>query len=72
MPLRRDVIREPDLVLALRRRNQMADPLILITPGQQLPPEFFIHTVIPPERALYRKGTGGRTVTWTPNAPGAA
>jgi|HubBroStandDraft_3_1064219.scaffolds.fasta_scaffold71532_3 hypothetical protein len=39
----------------------MADPLILISPGQQLPPEFFIHTAIPAERAPQRKGAKARS-----------
>lgn len=32
---------EPDRVLSLGRGHQCADPLILITPGQQPPPQFF-------------------------------
>lgn len=32
--------------------DQMPDPLILIAPGQQLAPEFFVHAAIPPRRAL--------------------
>ncbi len=37
------------LGLPLRRRNQLAGPLILITPGQQFPPEFLIHAAISPD-----------------------
>lgn len=34
LPLRRDLVRKPGHVLSLRRKHQLADPLIL-TPGQQ-------------------------------------
>jgi hypothetical protein len=33
----------------------MTDPLILITPGQQFLPEFFIHIAIPPRCDVQRK-----------------
>jgi hypothetical protein len=48
LPLRRVLLGKPSHVLPLRRGHQLADPLILITPGQQFPPEFFIHPAIPP------------------------
>jgi hypothetical protein len=37
---------------ARQRGHQIADPLIFITPGQQVPPQLFIHAAIPPRRAL--------------------
>ena len=45
-PLCRHLLRQPDRVLPLGRGHQCADPLILITAGPQLPPQFVIHTVI--------------------------
>ena len=45
LPLCRYLARQPDLVLSLGWGYQCADPLVLITPGQQLPPQFFIHAV---------------------------
>ena len=47
LPFGRYLVREPGRVLSLRRGHQSADPLILITPDQQLPPQFFIHAAIP-------------------------
>jgi hypothetical protein len=49
----------------------MADPLILLTAGQQLPPQIFIHPAIPPQWARLRKATR-RHDHATSNAPGAA
>jgi hypothetical protein len=43
---------------ARQRGHQIANPLIFVTPGQQVPPQLFIHAAIPPRRALERK-TGG-------------
>jgi hypothetical protein len=34
------------------KRHQIADPLIFITPGQQVPPQLVIHAAFPPRRAL--------------------
>lgn len=51
LPLCRYLVRQPDRVLSLGRGYQCADPLILITAGQQLPPQFFIHAVISRRRA---------------------
>lgn len=48
LPLRRHLVREPGHVLSLRWGHQVADPLILITPGHQFAPQFFIHAAIPP------------------------
>jgi hypothetical protein len=45
-------------MLARLRGHQIADPLIFITPGQQLAPQFFIHAAIPPRRAPQRKTMG--------------
>ena len=42
-------------MLSWARRDQTAHTLILITPGQQLVPEFFVHAVIPPRHALRKK-----------------
>ena len=42
---------------ARQRGHQIANPLIFVTPGQQVPPQL-IHAAIPPRRALERK-TGG-------------
>jgi hypothetical protein len=47
-------------MLAFRRRHLVPHPLILRGPGQQFPPEFFVHPAIPPhphgavDRALRR------------------
>jgi hypothetical protein len=54
LSLRCQLVREPDHIPARLRRHQMADPLIFITPGQQLPPQLVIHAAIPPRRALER------------------
>jgi hypothetical protein len=51
LPLRCQIVREPDHIPTRLRRHQIADPLIFITPGQQLPPQLFIHAAIPPRRA---------------------
>jgi hypothetical protein len=63
LPLRGDIVREPCRVLPLRDGHKMADPLILIPPGKQLPPEFFIHATIPPRRAAHSEGDRGKIVT---------
>jgi hypothetical protein len=52
LPLRCDLLREPDHVPARQRGHQIADPLIFFAPDQQLPPQLFIHAAIPPRRAL--------------------
>jgi hypothetical protein len=59
LPLRGQLVREPDHVPAWLRGHQMADPLIFVTPGQQLPPQLVIHAAIPPRRALQRKTVRG-------------
>jgi hypothetical protein len=46
LPLCRYLVRQPDRLLPQGRGHQRADPLILITAGPQLPPQFIIHTVI--------------------------
>jgi hypothetical protein len=43
LPFRRDLGRKCRQVLPWRRGNKPADPLILRTPGEQFPPELFIH-----------------------------
>jgi hypothetical protein len=58
LPLRCQLLREPDHMPTRQRGHQIADPLIFITPGQKLPPQLFIHAAIPPRRAPQRK-TGG-------------
>jgi hypothetical protein len=52
LPLRCQLLREPDHMPARQRGHQIADPLIFITPGQQVPPQLFIHPAISPRRAL--------------------
>jgi hypothetical protein len=37
------LVREPSRVLSLARRDQVADPLILVTPSQQFLPQFYVH-----------------------------
>ena len=46
LPLCRYLVTKPDRVLSPGWGHQAADPLIFITPGQQFPPQFFIHAVI--------------------------
>jgi hypothetical protein len=46
LPLRRQLVREPERVLPRGRGHRGADPLILITSGQQFLPQFFIHAAI--------------------------
>jgi hypothetical protein len=58
LPLRGQLVREPDPITARLRGHQIADPLIFITPGQQLPPQLVIHAAIPPRRARQRKTAG--------------
>jgi len=70
LPLRRHLVREPGHVLPLRRGCQVADPLILITPGQQLAPQFFIHAAIPSLPCPLRK-TREADHPVTPDAAGA-
>lgn len=56
----------------LRWGLQVADSLVLITPGQQFPAEFFIHAAISPDLALQKKLTGGKIIKLALNAPSAA
>jgi hypothetical protein len=58
LPLRCQLFREPDHIPVRLRGHQIADPLIFITPGQQLLPQLFIHAAIPPRCALWRKTVG--------------
>lgn len=51
LPFCRYLVGKPDRVLSLGWGNQCADPLILITPDEQLAPQFLIHAVISPRRA---------------------
>jgi hypothetical protein len=50
LPLPGQVVRKPARIWIAPRRGQVANPLILRTPVQQLPPEFFIHQAIAPEQ----------------------
>jgi hypothetical protein len=71
LPLRRHLVGEHGPVLSLRRGHQVADPLILITPGQQLAPQSFIHAAIPPlPRPVAEDPEADHPMT--PNAPNAA
>lgn len=50
-PLPDEVVRKPARIWIALRHGQVADPLILLPPVQQFPPEFFIHQAIAPEQA---------------------
>jgi hypothetical protein len=47
------------------RGSQVTDPLILLTPGKQLPPDFFIHKAIAPDWHARRKANL-RHRSWAP------
>ncbi len=67
LPFRRHLVGEPGHVLSLRRGCQVADPLVLLAPGQQLAPQFFIHAAIPSLPRPLRK-TGEADHPMTPDA----
>ncbi len=50
-------------MLSWRRENEMADPLILLAPGEQFPADLCIHPAIPPDRARAGKVSGGKIVS---------
>ena len=72
LPLRCDLVGEPSHAPALRRGHQLTDPLVFITPGQQLPPELFIHSAIAPRWCPAAEADGRQDRHTPPNAHGAA
>jgi hypothetical protein len=55
VPFRGDLVGDP----VARPGDHVADPLILIAPGQQFPPEFFVHHAIAPPAGRSRHGPFG-------------